>query len=45
MTETGFLIFFGILILFVVIVAVIIVISTVSGAYATSLDEDDTMGE
>ncbi len=41
MTEGGFLIFMGLIILLVVIVAVIAVVSSVSGTAAAIADEED----
>ncbi|MBO5302985.1 MAG: hypothetical protein J6A92_02940 [Lachnospiraceae bacterium] len=40
MTESGLLIFFGIIILFVVIVAVIAVVSAVSGAVGAIVNKN-----
>ncbi len=46
MTETGFLIFFGVLILFVVIVAVVVVVGTVASSVAAIVqDQDSTSNE
>lgn len=42
MTESGLLIFLGLLLLLVVIVAVIAVVSSVAGAAAAIVDDEDS---